>query len=230
MLSDDFFDRDAQVVAQELLGKLLRVKCGNLWLSAQIIETEAYYKKEKASHSYVGYTEKRKALFMPPGTIYMYYSRGKDSLNISCRGDGNAVLIKSGIPYLAADHAKRMIKKMQQLNPCADGSPNRDPVRLCSGQTLLCKSLGLRVVDWDQKKFDADRFFMEDHSRVPSKIIQTKRLGIPGGRDEHLLYRFVDYDRAEYCTENPLRKRSWKVGKDYFMIEPREGEQSHVSN
>ena len=32
---------------------------------------------------------------MPPGTIYIYYARGGDSLNVSCGGDGNAVLIKS---------------------------------------------------------------------------------------------------------------------------------------
>ena len=94
MLNNRFFNRDAAIVAKDLLGKVLRVKHNTLWLSASIIETEAYYLNDKASHASLGYTEKRKALFMPAGTIYMYYARGGDSFNISCQGDGNAVLIK----------------------------------------------------------------------------------------------------------------------------------------
>ncbi|MEE8479497.1 MAG: DNA-3-methyladenine glycosylase, partial [Candidatus Neomarinimicrobiota bacterium] len=84
ILQQSFFNRDACKVAQSLLGKIIRKKFGANWLSAQIIETEAYYINEKGSHASLGFTEKRKALFMPPGTIYMYYARGKDSLNMSC--------------------------------------------------------------------------------------------------------------------------------------------------
>ena len=43
------------------------------------------------------------------------------------------------------------------------------------------------------------------------------RLGIPGGRDEHLMYRFVDAGYAPYCTRNPLR-RGQVEGRDYFLI------------
>jgi len=97
-LPDAFFDRDAQLLARELLGKVVRHKVGELWLAARIIETEAYYLEEKGSHASLGYTEKRKALFLDGGHIYMYYSRGGDSLNFSAHGPGNAVLIKSAYP------------------------------------------------------------------------------------------------------------------------------------
>lgn len=50
-LPDRFFDRDAQVLACELLGKIIRHRVGDLWLSARIIETEAYYCEEKGSHA-----------------------------------------------------------------------------------------------------------------------------------------------------------------------------------
>ena len=50
-LPDSFFDRDAQVLAQALLGKVIRHRVGDLWLSARIIETEAYYFAEKGSHA-----------------------------------------------------------------------------------------------------------------------------------------------------------------------------------
>ena len=99
------------------MGKLLCAKHKNVWLKAIIIETEVYYINDKASHSYRGYTHKKQALFMPPGTIYMYYSRGGDSLNISCQGDGNAVLIKSAAPFLQGRNTKKMLRLMQSLNP-----------------------------------------------------------------------------------------------------------------
>ena len=94
-LPDAFFDRDAQVLAKDLLGKIIRHRQGPYWLSARIIETEAYYLDEKGSHASLGYTEKRKALFLDGGHIYMYYARGGDSLNFSAQGPGNAVLIKT---------------------------------------------------------------------------------------------------------------------------------------
>ena len=96
-LPDSFFDRDAQTLARDLLGKVIRHRVGKIWLSARIIETEAYYVAEKGSHASLGYTEKRKALFLDGGHIYMYYARGGDSLNFSAHGPGNAVLIKSDV-------------------------------------------------------------------------------------------------------------------------------------
>lgn len=203
--SNSFFNRDPQTIAKLLLGKVIRVKYDNILLSAMIIETEAYYMKDKASHASLGYTEKRKALFMSPGTIYMYYARGGDSLNVSCRGRGNAVLIKSAVPYVNKNTDPNMVNIMQNLNPLKNGR-RRSIEKLCSGQTLLCKSLGLKVKDWDQKQFDKN-FYIEDINYCPKKIIQTTRLGIPKGRDEHLMYRFIDYDYANYCTNSPLRKK-----------------------
>lgn len=218
MISDQFFNRDPKTVAKDLLGKVIGVKHNDLWLSASIIETEAYYLTDKASHASLGYTEKRKALFMPAGTIYMYYARGGDSLNISCKGKGNALLIKSGLPYTNGANPEAMLKMMQTLNPKKNKLASREPALLCAGQTLLCKSLGLRVKEWDQKNFDSDKFFIEKIGYAPSKIIQTRRLGIPEGRDEHLPYRFIDYDRAQFCTDNPLRKRKWQENIDYFIL------------
>jgi DNA-3-methyladenine glycosylase len=199
ILNANFFAHDAVVVAQELLGKVLRVKYQTTWLAALIIETEAYYIYDKASHASLGYTEKRKALFMSPGTIYMYYSRGGDSLNVSCLGEGNAVLIKAGFPYVTAP----ALTVMQRLNPKRDHTI-RSLEKLCAGQTLLCKALGLKVKDWDKKQFNQKKFYIDDIGYHPQKIMRTQRLGIPRGRDEHLPYRFVDYEYARFCTKNPL--------------------------
>ncbi|MBN3860712.1 DNA-3-methyladenine glycosylase [Pseudomonas frederiksbergensis] len=215
-LPDAFFDRDAQTLARDLLGKIIRHRVDDLWLSARIIETEAYYCEEKGSHASLGYTEKRKALFLDGGHIYMYYARGGDSLNFSAQGPGNAVLIKSAYPWVDELSGPASLAQMLLNNPDAQGRP-RPSQKLCAGQTLLCKALGLKVPVWDAKRFDHEVLLVEDIGPAPGHIIQTTRLGIPHGRDEHLMYRFVDAAYAAYCTRNPLR-RGQVEGRDYFLL------------
>ncbi len=217
MLTAAFFDRDAQTVAKDLLGKVLRRRFEGVWLSVAIVETEAYYRREKGSHASLGRTPSREALFMPPGTIYMYYSRGSDSVNFSCRGAGNAVLIKGGRPFVDARSPASTLEIMHRLNPLKDR--RRPEHRLCAGQTLVCRSLDLRVPEWTTKTFDRRRFFVEDVGARPSKIVVARRLGIPKGRDEALLYRFVDYDHRASATQNPMPKGAAE-GEDYLLLEP----------
>ena len=205
MLDKDFFNRDSPALARALIGKVLRRRWKNQWLSARIIETEAYRLDDRGSHASLGYTHKRRALFMDGGTIYMYYSRGGDSFNISATGPGNAVLLKSGYPWIDAIAGPAALEEMQAQNLGAAGAV-RPIHRLCAGQTLLCRSLALRVPDWDAHSFDPDELFVDDVGESPEILIQTTRLGITAGRDEHLPYRFVDPAYARYCTRNPLRR------------------------
>ena len=208
MLERSFFDQEPCDLAQALLGKVLRhrflVEGGShVWLSAMIIETEAYYLAERGSHSSQGYTEKRRAMFMAPGTIYMYYARGGDSLNFSARGEGNGVLVKSGYPFVDRLSPAASLELMHQLNPI--NGRRRSQARLCSGQTLVCRSLGLKVPEWNAKTTARKRFFVADTGYRPKAIVQARRLGIPDGRDGHLPYRFVDLDYVASATDNPLK-------------------------
>lgn len=217
ILTTNFFNRDAKIVAKDLLGKVIYRKYSNIWLSVRIIETEAYYISEKGSHAFLGYTEKRKALFMKPGTIYMYYSRAGDSMNISTRGKGNAVLIKSGYPYIDEGTDLSMIQTMQRLNPDKNGNA-RPLEKLCKGQTLLCKSLNLEVPKWDTQQFNEEELYIKDVGYIPERIIQTTRLGITKGRDEDLMLRFIDYDYSMFSTKNVLKQRNKILNKDYFIL------------
>ncbi|MBF7730185.1 DNA-3-methyladenine glycosylase [Pseudomonas sp. N040] len=214
LLDSRFFARDAQLLARQLLGKVIRHRLGDLWLAARIIETEAYYAAEKGSHASLGYTEKRRALFLEGGTIYMYYARGGDSLNFSALGAGNAVLIKSAHPWQDALSGPAALQQMLRNNPDAGGRP-RPLAKLCAGQTLLCRALGLKVPEWNARALDPARLIVEDVGERPQAIIQARRLGIPQGRDEHLAYRFVDAGYAHCCTRNPLR-RGQQAGRDYW--------------
>jgi DNA-3-methyladenine glycosylase len=223
ILEQAFFDQSPIELAMSLLGKVLThrfkaISGDHIWLSAQIIETEAYYINERASHSSLGFTMKRQALFMAPGTIYMYFARGRDSLNFSAAGTGNGVLIKSGFPFLQGHQSQRMLSTMQTLNP-GKNAP-RSASKLCNGQTLLCRSLNLKVHQWDTKQLDPNRLRLEDCSYQPENIIQSPRLGIPAARDAHLPLRFVDAAYANKATHNPLKQKQPEPGSIRLLSRP----------
>jgi len=148
--------------------------------------------------------------------------------NFGTRGAGNAVLIKSAWPFVdtrpvdacLADglpfSGLASLARMQRLNPDANGQP-RPLERLCAGQTLLCRSLDLKVPRYDGTWLNAQQLCVQEVGERPDCTIQTTRLGIPIGRDEHLPYRFVDADYAAFCTRNPLR-RGQVQGRDYRLL------------
>lgn len=197
ILYNDFFQKDVVMLAKSLIGKVLCRKMDNFILKARIIETEAYSKLEPAGHSSLGYSVKRAAMFMEAGTIYMYHSRAGASFNISALGEGDAVLVKSGICFL--DNNRDTIAFMQQINK--KNGKLRDIHYLASGQTLLCKSLMIDRVLWDKKQFN-DELYIEDTGYIPENIVISSRLGIPKGRDNLLLpYRYVDKSFIKYATK-----------------------------
>ncbi len=216
MLSAAFFDRPSPVVARDLVGKVLRRRLGDAWAAVAIVEAEAYSRGEKGSHASLGRTPSREALWAPPGTIYMYYSRGGDSLNISVAGDGDAVLIKGGRPWLDARSGEAALEAMHRLNPARTG--RRPDHKLAAGQTLICRALDLRVPEWTGRPFDAGRFFVEDAGYRPDVVVRCRRLGIPPGRDEDLMLRYVDAAHVRSATRNPLGRRAWVRGADYQLL------------
>lgn len=208
-----FFDQPALELAQALVGTVVVRRRRRLLLTARIVEAEAYARTEKASHSSLGRTPSREPMFAPPGTIYMYWSRGGPSLNVSARGPGDAVLIKAAVA--TAQGAAREV--MHALNPRRDGE-RRPEHKLLAGQSLLCRALDLQVKEWTGRPFGGDLAVADDGYRPT--LVQTARLGIPTGRDEHLPWRFVDRDHARSATRNPLTRRGAQEGVDYVIHGP----------
>lgn len=194
-LYKEYFKKDVITLAKNLLGKVIVRKINGYTLKVRIIETEAYSLSETASHSSLGYSEKNAAMFMEYGTIYMYHSRAGASFNISALGIGDAVLVKSGVCFLDNDDDALLF--MQHINK--KNGKLRDIHFLASGQTLLCKSIGIDL-SWNKKQF-CDEFYIEDAGYNPENILITSRLGIPNGRDNLLLpYRYVDKSYQKYAT------------------------------
>ncbi|MBL0937418.1 MAG: DNA-3-methyladenine glycosylase [Gemmatimonadaceae bacterium] len=136
-----FFDREADVVARELLGAELQHDTPDGVISGRIVETEAYLgPHDPASHSAVGRTPRTWHMFGPPGTAYVYFIYGMHwCVNAVTREDGYgaAVLIRALEPLRGIEHMRRNRSGIKpRVRPLAD----RD---LCNGPGKLCAALGI---------------------------------------------------------------------------------------
>jgi DNA-3-methyladenine glycosylase len=77
MLKPAFFDRPADAVARDLLGKMLVRRIGGERTAHTISETEAYLgPHDLACHAARGRTSRTEVMFGPPGTLYIYFIYG----------------------------------------------------------------------------------------------------------------------------------------------------------
>jgi len=94
-----WFERDAPIVAPELLGKrLVAATTEGVIVAGRIIEVEAYTRDDPASHTFRGQTPRNSVMFGPAGHAYVYISYGiHRCLNVvtGATGDGQAVLIRA---------------------------------------------------------------------------------------------------------------------------------------
>lgn len=117
-LTRDFYNRDTETVARDLLGKLLVHRVNGLERIGKITEVEAYLGPlDLAAHSSKGNTPRTRVMFGPPGYAYVYLIYGMHHcLNVvtDAVGTGTGVLLRA-------------------LEPVAnlDGVNTRGPGRLC---------------------------------------------------------------------------------------------------
>ena len=77
ILPKSFYDRDAEIVAPDLLGKLLVRRLDGEQRVGRIVETEAYLgPHDLAAHSSRGKTARTEVMFGPPGYAYVYLIYG----------------------------------------------------------------------------------------------------------------------------------------------------------
>ncbi|HET9087945.1 MAG TPA: DNA-3-methyladenine glycosylase [Acidobacteriaceae bacterium] len=134
-LPRSFFDAEPELVARQLIGKLLVRRQGGHPLVGRIVETEAYLgEHDPAAHAASGRTPRNAVLYGPPGHAYVYSIYGLHfCLNVSCLGEGfpGCVLVRALEPVEGLD-AMRANRGM--TNESA-------PWKLASGPGKLCQAL-----------------------------------------------------------------------------------------
>jgi DNA-3-methyladenine glycosylase len=181
-VDEEFFTRDAVVVAADLLGACLLVR----GVGGVIVETEAYRQDDEASHSHRGPTRANAAMFGAPARAYVYRSYGLHfCFNIVCE-TGSAVLIRG----LQPTHGLETMVLRRGL---------ADPRRLCAGPGNLCKALGVTKL-MDGMPIHSSPFSLALAAEKPA-IVSGPRIGISKAVD--LAWRFA-IEGSPYLSK-PLR-------------------------
>ena len=128
-LAPSFFNRPADQVARDLVGKALVRRNGRTRQELTVTETEAYLgPHDLACHAARGRTARTETMFGPPGTLYIYFVYGLHwMLNIVTGPVGYpaAVLIRSAGELTGPGKLTKALSITQDLNgklaACATG-------------------------------------------------------------------------------------------------------------
>jgi DNA-3-methyladenine glycosylase len=179
----DYLD-SPEVVARNLLGKLITRDLNGERLTGRITEIEAYLGlADPASHSFIGKTARNAVLFGPPGFSYVYFIYGMHyCLNVSCEPEGEpgGVLIRALQPIAGLETMSRLRNLSGPIQPKL----------LCSGPGRLCQALGITLAEngLDVTRPKSPLRVLDDGFR-PTSISATPRIGISKAIDMPL--RFV---------------------------------------
>ncbi|KAM8844946.1 LOW QUALITY PROTEIN: DNA-3-methyladenine glycosylase [Spinachia spinachia] len=213
-LKRDFFTQPCISLAKALLGKELVRRCADgTELRGRVVETEAYLGAEdKASHSAGGKrTEGNAAMFMEPGTIYVYPVYGIYlCMNVSSEGEGAAVLLRSLEP-LRGQPAMRELRAARRR----EGARQLKEKELCNGPSKLCQALNIsRCFDRRDLASDPDVWLGGESNGAPPEphdIVSAPRVGIEShGEWAKKPWRF--YLRGHPCVSTVNKEAEGRSG------------------
>jgi DNA-3-methyladenine glycosylase len=134
-LPREFFARDTEIVARDLLGCVVECHSEEGMTSGRIVETEAYIgEHDLACHAAAGRTRRTEPLYGAPGGSYVYFVYGVHwCFNAVTREEGlpSAVLIRALEPVNGVDLMRRR------------RSAARKDADLTNGPGKLCAALGI---------------------------------------------------------------------------------------
>jgi len=180
ILPRDFYDRETEIVARELLGSVLESRTAEGLAGGIIVETEAYIgEHDAACHAAVGRTVRTEPLYGPPGIAYVYFIYGMHwCINAVTRAKGlpSAVLIRALEPVQG-------MSLMRLRRPKA-----RSDRELTNGPGKLCAALG---VDRRMNGLPLQRYpvVIRAGDAVSDRDVEiTPRIGITQAADWPLRY------------------------------------------
>jgi DNA-3-methyladenine glycosylase len=191
-LPREFYDRDTEIVARELLGAVIECRSDDGVVAGRIVETEAYIgEHDLACHAAAGRTARTEPLYGPPGIAYVYFIYGMYwCVNAVTRAEDepSAVLIRAIEPVAGID-------VMRRRRPTA-----RRDVDLTNGPGKLCLALG---IDGRLNRHALQRppLIIGPGDSVPdSRVTITPRIGISQCADWPLRWFITD---NAYVSKTP---------------------------
>lgn len=175
LLTRDFYERPADEVAPDLLGKLLLVReAGSIaYRAGRIVETEAYVGQDDlACHASKGLTKRTSTLFGPAGHAYVYLIYGMyDLFNVVCQPAGvpHAVLVRGAEPLGPSDPLLGSADLVTA--PVPEGARGDGPGR-------LTRALGI-TLGHDKEPLHGPELYLLD-GPAPATVKVTPRVGVAG--------------------------------------------------
>lgn len=203
MLKRDFYLRDVNSVAPELLGKLLVHKTSSGTASGMIVEVEAYSgATEKGAHSYLNKrTPRTEIQFGDGGYAYVYSIYGMHSCF-------NVVTNKRDIPEAVLVRALEPVDGIDLMSTRRNVQNTLD---LCSGPGKLCCALGISKANYGDDLCGSDLFIEEYKTFSKKEIAVSPRINIDyAGEDAKLLWRYFIKDNM-YVSKVPKKYASHRT-------------------
>jgi DNA-3-methyladenine glycosylase len=186
-LPREFYDRDTERVARDLLGAILECKTADGIAAGRIVETEAYLgEHDLACHAVAGRTSRTAPLYGPPGIAYVYLIYGMYwCFNAVTRAEHepSAVLVRAIEPLCGIDLMRRRRPKV------------RRDVDLTNGPGKPCLALGIDA-SHNRKPLDRGPLVVRAGDAILDRdVTVTPRIGITQSADWPLRW---------FVTNNPF--------------------------
>jgi DNA-3-methyladenine glycosylase len=185
ILSRDFYEPAADVVAPALLGHFLLRQTSKGWCGGLIVETEAYLSNDPACHAYTRETARNRAMWGAHGHAYVYLIYGVyHCFNAVCRPQGvaEAVLVRALQPTVGLDwmHSHRPDVNQRSLT--------NGPGKLCTAMAIDRTLDGSDLCDATSPIVIAANPQQPDFVQQNGPMVTTTRVGIKQAADWPLRY------------------------------------------
>lgn len=175
VIQQEFYNRDTEYVAAELVNMLLVRRIGELFIIVRIVETECYKgMSDAASHAYSPPSARNEVMFGPVGHAYTYTSYGIHTcFNVvahEAKEGAGGVLIRAVEPLVGIGH-------MQQFRPAVGYKLANGPGKLTQALQITKALYGHNIVQ------STELMIIRDPFSFSHTIEASPRIGISKARE-----------------------------------------------